>query len=59
VEASVPQELSPELRQALEIAAELISSPDISLEQRQHLLESWVSKSPLQWLAESIPICKI
>lgn len=56
VEASVPQELSPELRQALEIAAELINSPDISLEQRQHLLESWAGKSPLQWLAEAIPI---
>ena len=56
VEALVPQELSPELQQALEIAIELIGSPDISLEQRQRLLESWAGKSPLQWLAESVSI---
>ena len=56
VQASASQELSPELQQAMEIAAELISSPDISLEQRQHLLELWAGKSPLQWLVEAIPI---
>jgi hypothetical protein len=38
------------------MAAELIGSSGISLEQRQHLLELWAGKTPRQWLAEYVSI---
>jgi ATP-dependent Lon protease len=56
IEAAAPKELSPELGQVLKIAAELIGDSNISLEQRQSLLELWASKSPHQWLAECVCI---